>query len=485
MTKGTFMAETLKEKTARGLMWGALNSGTTQLLNLAFGICLGRLLSPADYGLVGVLSIFSLIAGNLQSSGFSTAVVNMKRPQHRDYNAVFWFNVLTSAVLYILLFLSAPLIADFFHQEELTSLSRVVFLSFFISSFGISMNAYMTKNMMQREMAIVSVAALTVSGATAIAMALAGMTYWSIAAQQVVNSAMLVVGRLFFIKWRPTLSFDFTPIRQTFSFSMKILVTMIVTTVSNNILTVIFGNLLGMRTTGNFFQANKWNTMAHSLISSTVTQVAQPVLVEIRSEQERERRVFRKMMRFTAFFAFPALFGLALVSHEFLLTTIGSKWLDAAPILQILCIGGAFMPFYTLYQNLVISHGRSDINMWLNIAQILLQIAIIVAISHLGVIRMVTAYTALNIVWLATWQTAAHRLTGLRLTDVAHDLLPFLLAAAAVMAVCHFATLWIGVAPLLLLARIVLATALYIALMRLAHAQILDECLQFVRNKRH
>ena len=167
------MAESLKDKTAKGLMWGALNSGTTQLLNLFFGIFLGRLLSPADYGLVGVLSIFSLIAGNLQSSGFSTAVVNMKAPQHRDYNAVFWFNVLMSACLYGVLFFCAPLIALFFHQPELTVLSRVVFLSFFISSFGISMNAYMTKNMMQREMAIVSIAALIISGITAISMALA------------------------------------------------------------------------------------------------------------------------------------------------------------------------------------------------------------------------------------------------------------------------------------------------------------------------
>ena len=474
----------LKDKTAKGLMWGALNSGTTQLLNLLFGIFLGRLLSPADYGLVGVLSIFSLIAGNLQSSGFSTAVVNMESPQHRDYNAVFWFNVLTSAALYAVLFACAPLIAAFFHQPELTALSRVVFLSFFLSSFGISMNAYMTKNMMQREMAIVAIVALVLSGITAVAMALAGMTYWSIAAQQVVNSLALVLGRLYFVRWRPTLSFDFTPIRQTFSFSMKILVTMVITTVSNNMLTVVFGNMLGMRTTGNFFQANKWNTMAHALVSNTVMQVAQPVLVEIRNEREREIRVFRKMLRFTAFFAFPALTGLALVSREFIVTTIGEGWLDAVPILQVLCLGGAFMPFYTLYQNLVISHGRSDINMWLNILQIVVQLAIVIAVSHLGVLPMVTVYTAFNILWLATWQMAAHRLTGLRFRHVVADLLPFLAASAVVMAVTHYATRWLTIAPVLLLARIALAAVLYLLLLKLAHAQILDECLHYVTPKK-
>ena len=474
----------LKDKTAKGLMWGALNSGTTQLLNLLFGIFLGRLLSPADYGLVGVLSIFSLIAGNLQSSGFSTAVVNMESPQHRDYNAVFWFNVLTSAALYAVLFACAPLIAAFFHQPELTALSRVVFLSFFLSSFGISMNAYMTKNMMQREMAIVAIVALVLSGITAVAMALAGMTYWSIAAQQVVNSLALVLGRLYFVRWRPTLSFDFTPIRQTFSFSMKILVTMVITTVSNNMLTVVFGNMLGMRTTGNFFQANKWNTMAHALVSNTVMQVAQPVLVEIRNEREREIRVFRKMLRFTAFFAFPALTGLALVSREFIVTTIGEGWLDAVPILQVLCLGGAFMPFYTLYQNLVISHGRSDINMWLNILQIVVQLAIVIAVSHLGVLPMVTVYTAFNILWLATWQMAAHRLTGLRFRHVVADLLPFLAASAVVMVVTHYATRWLTIAPVLLLARMVLAAVLYLLLLKLAHAKILEECLHYVTPKK-
>lgn len=477
------MAETLKEKTAKGLMWGALNSGTTQLLNLLFGICLGRLLSPADYGLVGVLTIFSLIAGNLQSSGFSTAVVNMEHPTHRDYNAVFWFNILMSASLYALLFCCAPLIAAFFHQPVLTNLSRVVFLSFFISSFGISMNAYMTKNMMQREMAIVSVVALVLSGITAITMALLGMTYWSIVAQQVVNSLMLVVGRLFFIKWRPTWQIDFSPIRRMFGFSMKLLVTMVITTVNNNILTVIFGNLLGMRTTGNFFQANKWNTMGHSLISNTVMQVAQPVLVEIRSEREREQRVYRKMMRFTAFFSFPALFGLTLVSREFLLTTIGSGWLDAVPLLQILCVGGAFMPFYTLYQNLVISHGRSDINMWLNVLQIVLQLVIIIAISHMGVVRMVAAYTAFNIAWLTTWQVAANRLMGLRFRHVMLDLLPFFAAAMGVMLATYYATLWIELPQVLLAVRIVMAAALYVAVMWMGRAQTLRECLQYIHQK--
>lgn len=124
------MAESLKDKTAKGLFWGAMNSGSTQVLNILFGIFLARLLSPSDYGVIGVLTIFTVIAGNLQSSGFTQALVNLEKPTHRDYNSVFWFNIIVSFSIYVVLFFCAPLIAAFFHQPCLVWLSRFVFLAF-------------------------------------------------------------------------------------------------------------------------------------------------------------------------------------------------------------------------------------------------------------------------------------------------------------------------------------------------------------------
>ena len=141
------MAAGLKEKTAKGLFWGMMSNGSTQLLNLVFGIFLGRLLSPDDYGIVGVLTIFTAIAGNIQAAGFTQALINIHRPTHREYNSVFWFNVLTSLLLYAVLFFCAPLIAAFFHQECLVEVSRFVFLSFVIASLGIVHNAWLVKNL--------------------------------------------------------------------------------------------------------------------------------------------------------------------------------------------------------------------------------------------------------------------------------------------------------------------------------------------------
>lgn len=477
------MAKTLKEKTAQGLLWSAVNSGLTQLLNLVIGIFLARKLLPGDYGIIGVLTIFTAIAGCLQASGFTQGLINLKRPTDNDYNSVFWFNVTVSIVIYAILFCCAPLIAWFFHQPVLVDVSRFVFLSFVISSFGIAQNAYMVKNMMQREIAVSSVVALVLSGIVGLALAYLGKAYWSLAWQQIVYITVLNAGRYYYADWRPSFHIDMGPVKGMFRFSVKILFTNIINTLSQHLLTFIFGHLFHINTVGNYSQANKWNTMGSSTISNTLGQVAQTVLVSVEDERDREVRIFRKMLRFTAFLSFPALFGLALVSREFILCLLKDEWAGAIPLLQVLCLGGAFMPFYTLYQNLAISHGRSDINMWLNIGQVLLQLLIILLFYRQGIIVMVTAYSVFSILWLGTWQLAAKHIIGLHTSDMAKDVLPFMLIATIVMIATHYITLPITTLWLLLLSRIVVAALLYYAVMRLLNVVILKECIKFLLKK--
>lgn len=479
--------ESLKEKTAKGLFWGALNSGTMQVLNLVFGIFLARMLSPDDYGIVGVLSIFSLIAGNLQSSGFTQGLTNIKRPTANDYNSVFWFNISVGTLCYVVLFFSAPLIAWFFHSPKLVGLSRFVFLGFLISSFGITRNAIMFKNIMARERAITGFVSLLVSGCCGLLLAWNGLAYWSLAWQSVVFVFVQNVCRYCYTRriWRPSLKVDFTPVKKMFPFSVKILITTIINTINNNVLTFIFGNLFPMKTVGNFSQAMKWDTMAYTTISGTIEQVAQPVLAEITDDRDRERRVFRKMLRFTAFLSFPALFGMALVAKEFILVTITDRWIDSVPLLQTLCIGGAFLSFYTLYQHLIIASGRSDIYLWCNIGQIVIQIALILLFHSYGINTMVAVYTSFTILWLAVWQINARRLIGVTFRDVLSDTLPFMLSAAAVMTVTYYVTSFIESSVILLPSRIVIASVLYFAVMRMAKIKILDECMAFIKKKRH
>lgn len=476
--------QSLKQKTAQGLFWGLLSSGGTQLLNLIIGIFLARLLSPEEYGIVGMLLIFSLIAGNLQDSGFYTALINVKDIKHNDYNAVFWFNIGVSLTIYAVLFFCAPLIAAFYHQPCLVKLSRYVFLSIPISAALIVPTALLSRGLRVKEKAIVSLLALMLSGLVGIIMAFKGFSYWSLATQQVLYILITCIGRYACARWCPTFSVDVTPIKRMFAFSYKVLITAVLTTINNNVLTVVFGRLFPASAVGNYTQANKWNTMANQLVANTVAQVAQPVFTRINDDDERERRVFGKMMRFTAFLAFPAMFGLALVAPQFILVTIGNKWLESIPLLQILCIGGAFIPFYTLFQNLFLSYGKSNTYMWLSIGQIVIMLTAVLACHAIGFKAMVVAFAVINILWLLVWQFFASRLIGYRLLSMLRDLMPFMIIALVVMGLTYLVTRFISNMYFLLIARILLAAALYVITMKLLRAKILEECIDFIRNIR-
>ena len=475
--------DNLKEKTARGIAWSAFNNGTMQVLNLLFGIILGRLLSPEEYGIVGVLAIFTAIAGALQASGFTQGLINLKSPTDRDYNSVFWFNIIVSLILYMTLFAYAPLIADFFHQPCLVGVSRIVFLCLPISALGIACNGYMIKNMMNREIAITNFIALTISGTTGILLAYEGFSYWSLVWQQLVYIIITNIVRYYYVSWRPTLNIDFGPVRVMFSFCVKLLITNIINTLNQHLLTFMFGRLFPLSSVGNYSQASKWNLMASSSISGTIGQVAQPVLVSIQDEQEREVRIFRKLMRFTAFLAFPTMLGLALVSNEFIILAIGPQWADSVILLQILCIGGAFLPFYVIYQNLTISNGKSNIYMWCNIGQILIQLIIVITLYTRGIMAIVCAYSLFTILWLFVWQAVVNRLIGLRLADVVKDVAPFLFIAIAVMGATYLLTYGIHNKIVLLLSRILIAASLYLLTMKFSRAKVMDECINFILHK--
>ena len=315
-------------------------------------------------------------------------------------------------------------------------------------------------------------------------MAMKGFSYWSLATQQILYNVVIVIGRFYYTRWCPTFKVDFTPVKQMFSFSYKVLITAVLTTINNNMLTVIFGRLFPAQAVGNFTQANKWNTMANQLVTNTVAQVAQPVLTRITDDHERQRRVFGKMLRFTAFLAFPAMFGLAIVAPQVILLAIGEKWIDSIPLLQILCISGAFIPLYTVYQNLFLSQGKSDTYMWLTISQIAVMLIAVLACHKMGITAMVIAFACINILWLLAWQLFAYRLIGYRFVSMLRDLLPFMIIALAAMAVTYLVTLSINNMYFLLVARILLAAALYVITMKLLRARILEECIEFIRSKK-
>lgn len=473
---------TLKEKTAQGLLWGGLNSGIQQLVGLAFGIILGRLLSPSDYGMMAMISIFSLVATALQDSGFRTALTNIEHPKDEDYNSVFWFNIIMASSLYVILFLAAPLIGEYYHTPRVVPLCRYAFLSIVIASFGTAQSAYLFKHLRAKQQAEAGALAVILSSLTGVGMAFAGMAYWSLATQGLVYVGINTLLQWHFSPWRPSIhGITFAPVRRMFRFSCKILATTIMTHVNNNVLNILLGHYFTPRDTGNYNQAYQWNTKCYSLVQSMVAQVAQPVLVSLNGEEGRQKDVFRKMMRFTAFITFPLLFGFGLVAKEFIVIAIGEKWLASAQLIQILCISGATMPLSTLFSNMIISKGRSGTFFWCTFTLGLVQIATMVLIWPMGIRSMVIAYTILNTSWLLVWLFFVRRLIGYGYWMFFCDVMPFALAAAGVMGVAYIATMPLSNLIALLISRFIIAVVLYYVVMKIARVKILAECERFVK----
>ena len=485
--------DSLKEKTAKGLFWGGMNNGVQQLLGLAFGIILGRLLDPSDYGMTAMLAVFSVIANELQSSGFKTGLINLKQPTHDDYNAVFWFNILAGAAIYVVLWFCAPLIADYYHQPKLIPLSRYVFLGFVFSSFGMAQSAYLTKQMQIKQIAQCGMTATLTSSIVSVILAVMGFGYWALATQYLLYIAMNTLLLWFFSPWRPTTKVTFEPIRRLFPFSFKIMLSAIFTQVNNNIMNLLLGRYYGEANTGHYNQAYQWSSKCFLLVGNMLRQVDQTVLVGLDDELKRQLAVLRKMVRFTAFISFPLLFGLAMVSHEFIVLAIGEKWAFSASLLPYLCLCGAFMPLSTLLTDAVISHRRSDIYLWNTVALGILQIGLMVGLWQQGIHTMVIAYTLLNIGWVFVWHFFVRRLMSYRLLDFLKDIVPFALAAAGAMSLTWLLTeftvynlqftgdylkLWI-----LLISRVLMAMLLYYGIMHMAGAVILKEVIAFICRK--
>ena len=464
------------------MLWGGLNSGIQQLVGLAFGIILGRLLSPSDYGMMAMISIFSLVATALQDSGFRTALTNIEHPKDEDYNSVFWFNIIMASSLYLILFFAAPLIGEYYHTPRVVPLCRYAFLSIVIASFGTAQSAYLFKHLRAKQQAEAGALAVILSSLTGVGMAFAGMAYWSLATQGLVYVGINTLLQWHFSPWRPSIhGITFAPVRRMFRFSCKILATTIMTHVNNNVLNILLGHYFTPRDTGNYNQAYQWNTKCYSLVQSMVAQVAQPVLVSLNGEEGRQKDVFRKMMRFTAFITFPLLFGFGLVAKEFIVIAIGEKWLASAQLIQILCISGATMPLSTLFSNMIISKGRSGTFFWCTFTLGLVQIATMVLIWPMGIRSMVIAYTILNTSWLLVWLFFVRRLIGYDYWMFFCDVMPFALAAAGVMGVAYIATMPLSNLIALLISRFIIAVVLYYVVMKIARVKILAECERFVK----
>lgn len=458
------------------------------------GIALARILDIEDYGMVALLTVFTIIAGNIQESGLTSALGIRRKVDSGDFNAVFWFSVGVSAVLYTLLFFAAPYIAAFNHTPELTLLARVVFLGFFISSLGTAQAAWLFRHLMVREKTTSQMLASLVSGVVGLTAAIAGAGCWALVAMDLAYKSVYTTMLWHFSPWCPTWQVNLRPVAEMFGFSSRILLTNMLNTLNNQLLQSVLGHFFPLQQVGYYSQANKWSLLSNGLLSGMTASVAQPVLAKVGDDAGRQARVFRKMLRFTAFLAFPLMSGLALVAPEFIPLAIGDKWAPCVPYLAILSVSCAFVTINGVFTHLMVSCGQSRLYLHTTGIFLLLQAVLIAIFARNGnMLPLLGGIAMLQPLWTVVLSAISRKLVAVRLREMVVDTVPFAAASALTVAiswgVCWaafgdaFAQGWWRTVPLV--SKIVVAIAMYVGIMQVYRPDVYVEGLNFIKARLH
>lgn len=382
------MAESLRKKTLYGMSWSFAENLSQQGIQFVIGVLIARVLSPSDYGMVGMLAIFTAISQTLINSGFSTAIVRKTDRTQTDLSTAFWFNMAVGLALYLILFLSGPLIARFYNEPLLSDLIKVTALTLILNSLCIVQQALFTIKMDFKTQAKISVTASLVTGITGVAMAYNGFGVWSIVWPGVAGGAVRCVMLWVSSKWRPDKVFSKRSFRELFSFGSKLLVSGLIDTLYNNIYPIIIGKKFSATDLGYYSRADGYSQLPATTITGVLQRVTFPMLCEIQDDMARLENVYRRLLRLSAFVVFPAMTGLAAIAEPLIRFMITDKWLMCVPYLQILCIAIMWHPIHAINLNLLQVKGRSDLFLRLEILKRIIGILIIIIAVPFGIIWM-------------------------------------------------------------------------------------------------
>jgi O-antigen/teichoic acid export membrane protein len=431
--------ESLKSKTISSVLWSFLERFGTYLVLLITQIVLARLLLPADFGLIGMLTIFIAISQAFIDSGFDNALIQKKHTNQKDYSTVFYFNILIGFLCYGILFFSAPLIAEFFEQEKLVGLTRLVGLILVFNALGLIQLVKFKKELNFKVIAQVSVTANFLSAVIGIGLALMDYGVWALAFQMV--SIYFLRSAFYWMKshWRPSLVFSKQSFRQLFGFGSKLLISGIIDQIFQNIYLLVIGKLFTAKELGYYTQAQKFQEVPVVTLASVVGNVTFPAFSKIQDDDERLRIGFRKMIKLLVFVNFPMMLGLAVIAQPLFLLLLGEKWLPAVPYFQILCISGMIYTLHTSNLSILKVKGRSDLFLYLEIIKkVIVVLAILIGLNWgiMGLVvgQVVTSFISLFLNAFFTGKLISYSIKA-QLKDVSSTLIIALLMVGCMILV--------------------------------------------------
>lgn len=363
------MAESLKNKTVKGVGWSAADNVLNQGVTFLVGLVLARLLSPEEYGLIGIITIFISVFNAIVDSGFSNALIREKNATNEDYNTVFFTNLIVSVFLSLILFFSAPLIANFFSQHMLVSLTKVMSVIIVINALAIIQRTIFIKQINFKAQTKISAISSLSSAAVGIYMAYAGFGVWSLVGQQISRQFINTLFLWIFSPWRPCLQYSKKSFRKLFGFGWKLLLAGLIDTIWREMYQVVIGKFYNARTLGLFSRAQQFSLIFSSNITSVVQRVSYPVLSEIQDDNDKLKFAYKKIIKTTMLFTFTCMLSLAGCAKPIIILLIGEKWAQCIPYLQIICFQMILYPLHALNLNMLQVKGRSDIFLKLEIVK--------------------------------------------------------------------------------------------------------------------
>lgn len=440
----------LKSKTIRGVEWSFADNIINQGITFLVGLVLARILSPDEYGLIGIITIFIAISNSIVDSGFSSALIRKKDTNDDDYNTVFIVNLIASIVLAAILFASAPLIAKFFERTELTAITRAMSSILIINALSIVQSAQLTKKIDFKTQTKISIASSAISGTIGILMAFMGCGVWSLVFQQLSRQFINTVLFWYYNKWIPNFRFYLSSFKELFTFGWKLLVSGLIDSTWNQLYQVVIGKCYSPTTLGQYSRAQQFSNLFSTNLTHIVQRVSYPSLSSIQEERERLKNAYRTVITVTMLVSFCCMFGLAAVAKPMIRVLIGSKWYPAVPFLQILCLQMVLYPLHAINLNMLQVQGRSDLFLKLEIIKKIIGTVPLLLGIFINIYWMLWSSVATGIIAYFLNSHYSGRMIGYSSFEQLKDIAPSFIIAS-VMGIIVLAMSYINISSFILL----------------------------------
>lgn len=421
------MSGSLKQATTKGLFWSSVERFSNQGVQFVFSIILARLLSPSDFGIIAMITIFFAVAQSFVDSGFSNALVRKTDRREEDLSTCFYFNIAVGLAAYIVLFLIAPFVATFYNQPILSPIIRITGLGVVLNSLCVVQQALFTIKIDFKSQAKVTLSATLISGIVGVIFAYRGYGVWALVWQGVASS-IVRMGLLWLMsKWYPKTGFSKSSFDYLFGYGSKLLASGLLDTIYNNIYPIVIGKFYTPAQLGNYSRALSFAQLPSSNITSILQRVTFPVLSTIQDDMPRLQTNYRRLLKLSAFIVFPLMMGLAAVTFPLIRIVLTPKWEGCSFYLQIICFALMWYPIHAINLNLLQVKGRSDLFLRLEVIKKIVGVCIMCITIPLGITALCVGMVVSSFIALFINTFYTGKLMDIGYLKQMRDLLPVLI----------------------------------------------------------